>query len=57
MLLAIVACAWTPTQSWEEAIVMYRSLEFQEIAPYRHNPIEGALYLELALQHRVSATS
>ena len=32
-----------------EAIKMYRSLGFREIAPYYHNPVEGALFMELAL--------
>jgi GNAT superfamily N-acetyltransferase len=31
------------------AITLYRSLGFQPIAPYRHNPIEGALFFELML--------
>lgn len=31
------------------AVAMYRQLGFREIAPYRPNPIEGALYMELEL--------
>jgi ribosomal protein S18 acetylase RimI-like enzyme len=31
------------------AVAMYRQLGFREIAPYRENPIEGALYMELEL--------
>ena len=31
------------------AVAMYRMLGFREIAPYRPNPIEGALYMELQL--------
>jgi ribosomal protein S18 acetylase RimI-like enzyme len=31
------------------AVAMYRRLGFREIAPYRPNPIEGALYMELGL--------
>jgi len=32
-----------------EAVAMYRKMGFREIAPYRPNPIAGALYMELAL--------
>jgi putative acetyltransferase len=31
------------------AVAMYRQLAFREIPPYRANPIEGALYMELEL--------
>jgi ribosomal protein S18 acetylase RimI-like enzyme len=33
----------------QTAVAMYRKLGFREIAPYRENPIEGALYMELKL--------
>jgi putative acetyltransferase len=33
----------------KDAVAMYRKMGFQEIAPYRENPIPGALYMELRL--------
>jgi ribosomal protein S18 acetylase RimI-like enzyme len=33
-----------------EAIKMYRAFGFHEIEPYYHNPVEGALFMELILK-------
>jgi putative acetyltransferase len=35
--------------SMNEAIALYRSFGFIETAPYRHNPVQGAVFMELEL--------
>jgi putative acetyltransferase len=40
----------TIPHSMAKAVEMYRILGFREIAPYRPNPVPGAIYMELELQ-------
>src|SRR5271166_5754814 len=39
----------TVEPAMKDAVAMYRKLGFKEIAPYRANPIAGAMYMELEL--------
>jgi ribosomal protein S18 acetylase RimI-like enzyme len=36
--------------SMSAALELYRALGFREIEPYRYNPIEGAVFMELRLE-------
>lgn len=36
-------------ESMREAVALYRSLGFYEIDPYTHNPLPGAIFMELNL--------
>lgn len=39
----------TVEPAMKDAVAMYRRLGFREIGPYRANPMEGTLYMELEL--------
>jgi putative acetyltransferase len=39
----------TVEPAMKDAVGLYRKLGFKEIAPYRPNPIAGAMYMELEL--------
>ncbi len=39
----------TVEPAMKDAVAMYRRFGFREIPPYRENPIEGAMYMELEL--------
>ena len=43
----------TVAASMAEAVGLYRSMGFRDIPPYCHNPIPGAIYLELDLKTAV----
>lgn len=47
----------TVERMMRDAVGLYRALGFREIAPYRANPMEGTLYMELVLSASASGSS
>ena len=45
----------TVAEKMQTAVKMYREMGFQEIAPYRENPMPSTIYMELALTSTASA--
>lgn len=43
--------------SMEAAVGLYLGMGFRDIAPYRHNPVPGARYLELDLRRQTHPSS
>lgn len=39
----------TVAPTMQEAVSLYKKLKFQDIPPYRHNPLEGVQFMELEL--------
>ena len=39
----------TVASTMQDAVALYRRRGFREIAPYRTNPIDGVIYLEMPL--------
>ena len=44
-------------ESMKEANKLYASMGFVPIHPYRHNPMEGAIYMELNLKEQTGAAN
>ena len=44
-------------ETMKEAISLYKSIGFKEISPYRFNPLEGVIYMEIELEQKLKAGS